>query len=223
MKTLALSIALSFFSFWPLSFAAAHDMDMGIHENFEWNEETLQSGEQELAECYQCVFPLEWLESLGEDALKSMVIDDADTLIHKTSFGDFGASATGKMTYPVSGGATFLSGLGARRSGGRRHQGVDLGARTGTPVVAVWPGKVIKSGRSGLGGWSAKILHPNGLSTYYAHFNGPAQVRDGQLVRAGEQLGSVGHSGNADASSPHLHFEVRRGGAVLNPLSYISR
>lgn len=182
----------------------------------------------EYVDCYNCMFPPEWLRSVEADMLPKPdeVASDFTGLIHKvdtgTEFNLFGSSSnSNKMVYPVQGGAKFLSGIGDRRSGGRRHQGVDLANRTGTPIVAVLPGRVTRTGSGGLGGWSVRIDHPNGMATYYAHLNGPPIVRQGALVAAGEKLGGLGDSGNARGGTPHLHFEIRKGRSVLNPVAYI--
>lgn len=133
------------------------------------------------------------------------------------------AAVNMKATYPVKGGAQFIAGLGVPRSGGRRHQGVDLGAPTGRPIIAAWEGLVLYARQNGLGGYAVKLGHMNGLSTYYAHMNRPPEVSPGQWVPAGFRLGGVGMSGNARGTVPHLHFEVRQRSAVLNPLKFISR
>lgn len=124
---------------------------------------------------------------------------------------------------PVEGQVHFIAGLGVRRSGGRRHQGVDLGATMGTPVVAAWDGEVVKVGQNRLGGWIVRILHPNGITTYYAHLRSEALVNEGDVVQQGEVIGYVGESGNARGTTPHLHFEMHSGKKLLNPLNYISR
>lgn len=179
-------------------------------------------------DCFDCMFPPEWLnevksqldgEEEGEEnpAMSSLETTDIVDFVKATTAGKISAS----MTYPVVGGAKFLSGLGDPRSGGRRHKGVDLGAKMGTPVVAVWPGRVVRSGRSGLGGWAVRIEHPNGFWTYYAHLKNAPSVREGDLVSAGKRVGLVGMSGNARGTTPHLHFEVHAGKQLKNPLAYL--
>lgn len=125
--------------------------------------------------------------------------------------------------FPIAGRAFFIAGLGVARSGGRRHAGVDWGAKMGTPIAAAWDGKVVAAYYDRLGGWAVKIVHPNGLSTYYAHLERKPDVRQGQKVKAGEIIGTVGMSGNAKGTQPHLHFEVRRKRQILNPLNYFSK
>jgi murein DD-endopeptidase MepM/ murein hydrolase activator NlpD len=94
------------------------------------------------------------------------------------------------------------------------HSGVDLAAARGTPVVAALAGvaQVILSA----GGYGLHVIidHGGGLSTLYAHLATVA-VRSGGYVAAGEQIGTVGSTGNS--TGPHLHFEVRRDGIAEDP------
>ncbi|MDP2300509.1 MAG: M23 family metallopeptidase, partial [Actinomycetota bacterium] len=99
------------------------------------------------------------------------------------------------------------------RCGGRRHKGTDIMAATGTPVVAVHDG-VVTSKTSSLGGLTVWLTSEDGTRYYYAHLD-TVVVSVGPVV-AGHVLGTVGSTGNASASAPHLHFEIHRPGAV-NP------
>ncbi len=125
--------------------------------------------------------------------------------------------------FPVAGkgNSAIQSFWGAVRDGGkRRHEGVDIFAKRGTPVVAVTDGIVSFTGNQGLGGkqvWLREGIFGN--SIYYAHLDGIA-VSSGQRVKAGEVLGYVGNTGNAKGGAPHLHFGIYRAGAV-DPLPYI--
>jgi len=114
---------------------------------------------------------------------------------------------------PVPG--VITSYFGARRNG-HRHTGIDISAPRGTPVRAVWAGVVIFSGRLGDYGNTVKIEHANGLVTLYAH-NEHLLVRRGKKVKSGEQIATVGRSGHA--SGYHVHFEIRRHGKPIDPLS----
>lgn len=104
----------------------------------------------------------------------------------------------------------YGSGLfGARRSGGRRHLGIDLVAAVGTPVLASKSGTVT-IGRSGNGmGRYLEIRHPDGWRTRYGHLS-QIWAWDRQRVRRGDPVGSVGKSGNARRRliQSHLHFEI---------------
>lgn len=99
----------------------------------------------------------------------------------------------------------------APRSGGRRHQGVDLFAAKGTPVRAAARGVVWKVGHDLLGGQVVSVLGRGPTLYYYAHLDSFAQgLEPGQTVEAGTPLGLVGNTGNAATTPPHLHFGVYR-------------
>jgi murein DD-endopeptidase MepM/ murein hydrolase activator NlpD len=100
--------------------------------------------------------------------------------------------------------------------GGGEHEGIDLRAAVGTPVVAAEAGTVSYSG-SKLRGYGKLIIikHGGGLSTVYAH-NSKLVVRKGQRVKRGQKIALAGKSGRS--TGPHVHFEVRRGDRALDPL-----
>jgi murein DD-endopeptidase MepM/ murein hydrolase activator NlpD len=112
---------------------------------------------------------------------------------------------------------TIGSPFGARD--GRAHEGVDLPAPTGTPVIAAADGEVVYVG-DGIRGYGNLVVlqHPGDLLTVYAH-NSAVYVTQGQSVRAGDRVAAVGQTGRA--SGPHLHFEVRQGQIPRDPMSYL--
>jgi murein DD-endopeptidase MepM/ murein hydrolase activator NlpD len=105
-------------------------------------------------------------------------------------------------------------GFGPR--GDRFHEGVDLVAPAGTDVIAAAPGRVAWAGPRA-GGWGnlVTLADGRGVRTMYAHLS-TVEVKVGEWVAGGTVLGRVGATG--DATGPHLHFEVRVGGAAIDPL-----
>jgi murein DD-endopeptidase MepM/ murein hydrolase activator NlpD len=127
----------------------------------------------------------------------------------------------------------FWDSWGARRSGGRRHAGIDIMAPRGTPILAVADGIVADFGTARLSGYFIRLDHGNGWSTAYMHLNNDTLGTDdgaggewtafhplltvGSEVVAGQVIGYVGDSGNAEGTQPHTHFEVRYEGDKVNP------
>lgn len=105
-----------------------------------------------------------------------------------------------------------FSRFGIRR--GRRHQGVDLPLKTGTPVVAAFDGRVRASTYSKGYGNLVIIRHENGLETFYGHLS-KREVEVGDWVRAGDEIGLGGSTGRS--TGPHLHFETRYQGYAFDP------
>ena len=130
-----------------------------------------------------------------------------------------------QLAFPVSGHDTrsIQSVFGdPREAGRRRHHGVDIFARRGTPVVATGDGVVRRVEITNLGGKVVWLRDPaRGASIYYAHLDSQA-VRNGQQVSTGDTLGFVGNSGNARTTPPHLHFGIyRRGEGPVDPDPFI--
>jgi len=94
------------------------------------------------------------------------------------------------------------------------HEGVDLPAPVGTPVVAVAPGRVLEVGRRGGYGLEVVVEHDGGWRTRYAHLSS-TQVSPGERIARGDRLGSVGSTGRS--TGPHLHFEALRDGKIVDP------
>lgn len=111
----------------------------------------------------------------------------------------------------------FIDSWGFPRSGGRRHQGVDIFAAHGTPLYAVADGTIQRLTSNRLGGLSIHLLDDAGDRYYYAHLSSFA-VKAGQRVHAGDVIGAVGNTGNARTTPPHLHWQQHPGnGAPVNP------
>ncbi|MBP7056640.1 MAG: M23 family metallopeptidase [Candidatus Omnitrophica bacterium] len=111
---------------------------------------------------------------------------------------------------------------GSKRSGGRIHEGLDIFAPLGTPVLAAKSGLAFPGNVPTGYGLYVMIYHPDGSQTYYAHLS-KIMARAGEKVRRGELIGYTGNTGNAknNAIQPHLHFEIRKDGKTLDPKKYI--
>lgn len=128
-------------------------------------------------------------------------------------------------SFPVvsKGNSAVQSYWGAVRDGGRRsHEGIDIFAPRGTPVIAVTPGRVSSTGNKGLGGKQVWLRDSKrGNSLYYAHLDSIIAT-SGMRVKVGDTLGLVGNSGNARTTPPHLHFGIYKGyRGAQNPLPYV--
>src|SRR5215211_1881196 len=95
---------------------------------------------------------------------------------------------------------------GFPRSGGRSHQGVDVFAPRGTPVLSATEGIVMRVGTNSLGGNVINVLGPGRQVHYYAHMDRYGAFRSGDFVYRGSILGYVGNTGNARDTPPHLHY-----------------
>ncbi len=137
------------------------------------------------------------------------------------------------IIFPVVGDVTFIDDFGSPRSSGRTHEGTDIMSNgvKGLPVVAPADGVV---------GWIGstccyfEIDHGGGWTTWYIHLNNDTQGTDdglgwgiadglstGTPVVAGQLIGWVGDSGNAEEAGPHLHFEIRKDGVAINAYPYL--
>ena len=98
------------------------------------------------------------------------------------------------------------------------HCGVDIAAGAGTTIAAAAGGTVQIAEKSDSYGYYCVIYHSNGLTTLYAHMNSMPTVSVGQTVSAGQTIGYVGSTGWS--TGPHLHFEIRKNGSCVDPISY---
>jgi murein DD-endopeptidase MepM/ murein hydrolase activator NlpD len=123
----------------------------------------------------------------------------------------------GKFIWPVH--ATLTSRYGMRQ--GNMHDGIDLGAKKGTPIRASAGGRVIYADQK-LRGYGKMIIikHEGVYSSVYAH-NDVHYVKKNDFVEKGDIIGRVGSTGRS--SGPHLHFEIRKGRKTVNPLFYLPK
>jgi peptidoglycan LD-endopeptidase LytH len=131
----------------------------------------------------------------------------------------------GVLSFPIPGKTSEHIGSfwgDPRDGGGRRHEGIDVFAPRGTPVLAASSGRVRRVGTNRLGG-NVVWLYDGDLnhSQYYAHLDSQA-VRVGQRVAKGDTLGFVGNTGNAITTPPHLHFGIYRSGrGAVDPFPFL--
>ncbi|MDB5253433.1 MAG: family metallopeptidase [Flaviaesturariibacter sp.] len=132
-------------------------------------------------------------------------------------------SVSRTLAFPVAGTKSHIRDKwGASRGGGiRRHKGIDIHARKGTPVVAVCDGVIVTRDHTPIGGNTLWLKSPNqSWTAYYAHLD-KQLVREGQHVKKGQVIGTVGNTGNARTTPSHLHFGVTQGHSWVNPLPYV--
>jgi murein DD-endopeptidase MepM/ murein hydrolase activator NlpD len=101
----------------------------------------------------------------------------------------------------------------------REHEGIDIAAKAGSPILAAGDGVVVAAGARGGYGQAVEIKHGSGVTTLYGHASA-LLVHPGEHVTQGQPIATVGETGRA--TGPHLHFEVREGGHALNPTRALS-
>lgn len=131
----------------------------------------------------------------------------------------------------------FSDTWGASRSGGRGHTGTDIMSPKGTWVVAVDDGIVERLDWNRLSGWNIMIRHADGWTSHYLHLNNDTPGTDdgeggeetafvegldvGSFVKAGDVIGFVGDSGNAEHTGSHTHFELHVDGRKVDPYPFL--
>ena len=119
----------------------------------------------------------------------------------------------GSHVFPIAGPSTFSDDWLAPRAGGRYHEGIDLFAARGTPVVAVADGTLFRVGYSGISGNRLWLRDSAGTDFFYAHLDSYASAaREGALVSKGTVIGYNGDTGDAKGTPPHVHFQIHPGG-----------
>ena len=150
-------------------------------------------------------------------------------------------AAVPRLVFPVVAATHYTDDFGAPRPSGS-HQGNDIMAKKRSPVVAVEAGRVVKYGRSSNAGCMLYLYGRSGTMYMYIHLNNDRTLRNdnrggcrnrisyapglksGDRVGAGELIGYVGDSGDANGIASHLHFEVHpKGGSAVSPYRYLRR
>lgn len=124
-------------------------------------------------------------------------------------------AATGSFRWPITGTITSRYGY---RWGSEFHTGLDIAKASGSKIAAADGGTVTLAGYNGNYGYCVIIDHGNGYTTLYAHCS-KLLVSKGQKVAKGETISLVGSTGRS--TGPHLHFEVRKNGSLVNPINYL--
>ncbi|MDX6469731.1 MAG: peptidoglycan LD-endopeptidase LytH [Gaiellaceae bacterium] len=137
----------------------------------------------------------------------------------------------GGYVFPVYGNSSFIDTFGAARGdvSGGWHHGDDIFAALGTPLLAVADGTVFSVGWNKVGGWRLWLRDNEGNEFYYAHLSAYSPLAvNGAIVHAGDVLGFLGDSGDAQGTPYHLHFEVHPVGLLglgydgaVDPTSYL--
>ena len=111
----------------------------------------------------------------------------------------------------------------APRSTDRLHEGQDIFAPRGTPILSATEGYIVRIGENSLGGQTVSVMGAGGRVYYYAHLDSyAAGIAEGDYVTTKSVLGYVGTTGNAAGTPPHLHFGVYSSGGAINPLPLLS-
>lgn len=128
-----------------------------------------------------------------------------------------------ELYFPVAGNKSNVGSVwGQERDGGRRrHEGIDIFANKGTPLVAISDGVIEFVGNDELGGKTI-TLQPDDYEweAYYAHLD-KQYVSNGERVKKGQLIGTVGNTGNAKTTPPHLHFGIYTENGAIDPLPYV--
>lgn len=139
-----------------------------------------------------------------------------------------------QIVFPVlSTDTVFTDSYGNPRSEGRSHKGNDLLMERGTPVASIADGRITRITKGTRAGFYVVVDHGNGYTSWYMHLNNDTSGTDdgrggaatafapeltvGSPVAAGQVIGFVGDSGNAEGTTPHVHFELRLNGKALDP------
>lgn len=126
------------------------------------------------------------------------------------------------IVFPVKGASRFTDDFHKPRSGGRTHEGIDIFAARGTPVVAVDTG-ILRFQQNTLGGNAATVKTADGSSYYYAHLDS-YEGESPRSVFPGMVIGYLGDTGNAKGTSPHLHFQISlKDEGTINPYAELMR
>lgn len=172
------------------------------------------------------------LDAVGGPLLPAADVGDADSMVDDANAvyaalvrfkAARGAIDAAPIHRPIAGGSGLSSGYGNRKDPFTRkkafHSGIDFPAASGTTVLAAGDAVVAFVGKKSGYGNVVELEHRNGLITRYAHLSA-FLVKEGQKVMTGSPIARVGSTGRS--TGPHLHFEVRREDAPVDPSRYLA-
>ncbi len=153
-----------------------------------------------------------------EEVLSEEILSEPVTEIEIKGTKIIPSRGTGSFQWPTVGG--YISSKKGQRWG-RAHKGIDIARPSNRSILSVDNGTVVSAGFNS-GGYGNRIIinHNNGFKSVYAHL-ASINVKVGQTVKKGQKIGVMGSTGHS--TGVHLHFELYKNGALLNPLQYISR
>ncbi len=130
---------------------------------------------------------------------------------------ELGDEPVTEIAIPILVGSSFSDvkpNFGELRSGGRRHEGIDIIGPSGAPIVSPTEAVVLKVGYGSSAGYYVYTGNPGGEIFAYMHLKEPSTLAPGDSLDEGDLIGYVGKTGNAKGSSSHLHFEIRKNGPM---------
>ena len=155
------------------------------------------------------------------EAARKAAAEAASSSGSSSSAGGSYVSGNGTLAYPVAS-PRITSGYGYRTAptagATSRHDGIDFGGATGTPIYASEAGTVVTASYNSARGNYVVVNHGNGIQTWYQHCSA-VYVSAGQKVSRGQNIAAIGATGIV--TGPHLHYEVHVNGTPVNPLSYL--
>ena len=141
---------------------------------------------------------------------------------HYTVLSFYALPGANSLSNPVPN-QRFIDTWGAPRSGGRKHEGVDIFAPRNTPVIAAFDALVYDIGDNALGGRSVWLMGPGGAFHYYTHLEAYGSIHTRQFIPKGTVIGYVGNSGNAKTTPTHLHYGIYINGKAVNPYPLLQK
>lgn len=152
----------------------------------------------------------EWYSSSVQRKINDLDDDEVDEFEIPVLFGIALTNLTSNFGDPRDGGA-------------RTHEGLDMMATLGTPIVSPTEAVVVGTGDGDSSGKYVRTVGPGGESFVYMHLDDIADIDEGDVLDVGDYIGTVGDTGNASGGAAHLHFEIREDGEAKDPFPRIDK